>query len=228
MRRRSRRDCNVVLHPGFTSLLPDGIRHAMIVPTLIKQSDLQERPPDRRPGDPLRVMYAGRLTLEKGVGRIMLLWQRCRDAGLHVEFAIAGDGPMRAEVQGAAMDGTGLVYLGNLGSRALQEAIRSAHVMALLSDSEGMPKILWEGWSAGVPMLATPVGGLKDVVQDGEDGALVEADDVCGQLEFVRLMEGDDALRRAMGANAIKSVGCRTRDRQLELLAERLRSWTAA
>ncbi len=227
MRRRSRRDFNVVLHPGYPSLLPNGIRHAMIVPTLIKQSDLQDGPPERRPGDPLRVIYAGRLTQEKGVGRIMLLWEQCRANGLNVEFAIAGDGPMLSTVQQAAIEGTGLRYLGNLGSHALQAAMRSAHVMALLSDSEGMPKILWEAWSAGLPILATPVGGLKYVVRANENGALFVADDINGQLEFVRMLESDDTLRQALGATAIESVDCRTRDRQLKLLAERLRSLTA-
>lgn len=226
MRRRSRRDFNIVLHSGYRSILPNGIRHTMIVPTLINQSDLQIDPPERDLGEPLRVMYAGRLTREKGVDRILLLWKKCRAEGMNVEFVVAGDGPLLSKVKQAVIHDSGLLYLGNLDSHALQIAMRSAHVMALLSDSEGMPKVVWEAWSAGLPILSTSVGGLKYVVRSDENGKLVDADDINGQFEFVRMLESDDSLRRDLGKCAIESVGSRTRDFQLELLANQLRSLT--
>ena len=73
------------------------------------------------------------------------------------------------------------------------------YALCLSSDSEGMPNAVLEAMAAGLPVVATRVGGISHLVQDGVNGLLVEPGDVEGLSAALRRLLDDPALARAMG-----------------------------
>ena len=79
----------------------------------------------------------------------------------------------------------------------------AADIVVNSSDSEGTPLVLIEAGAAGRPVVATRVGGVADVVLDGETGWVVERDDEAAFAERIGRLVADPALRERMGAAAM-------------------------
>lgn len=116
------------------------------------------------------------------------------------EALIVGDGPDRPEVE------TELVRLGLakavrlLGERTdVPELLASSDVFVLSSASEGLPLSVEEAMAAGLPVVASAVGGVPELVVDGETGYLVPPGEGERLAEALGLLLGDPALRRRMG-----------------------------
>jgi glycosyltransferase involved in cell wall biosynthesis len=93
--------------------------------------------------------------------------------------------------------------LGPSGKRALFE---TAGVLALPSYQEGMPIGLLEAMAAGVPVVATPVGGIPEVIADGVSGFLAAPGDKAALARLLRKLLLDRALGARIGAAARESV----------------------
>ena len=123
------------------------------------------------------------------------------------QFLICGDGDLAGEVSSAAGDLAGSIRL--LGWRADVETVYAAADLVLLtSDNEGMPVSLIEAGLAGLPAVATRVGSVAEVIEDGRTGLLGPCDVSQLARRVVRLIR-DDALRHRLGASA----ATRTRQR---------------
>jgi colanic acid/amylovoran biosynthesis glycosyltransferase len=138
------------------------------------------------PDDPPHVLFAGRLSAEKG-----LLEFVAATAGL--PRRIVGDGPLRARVP----DATGFVPRSEL-----QEVYRRAAVVCAPSRREGYGVVPREAMAWGRPVVAAAVGGLMDAVQDGVTGLLVPPGDVRALRAAIERLLGDADLRNRLGANA--------------------------
>jgi glycosyltransferase involved in cell wall biosynthesis len=148
------------------------------------------------------------LTPEKDpVGHVRVIHEvlRRRPASL---FVVAGDGPLRPGVE-RAVAGLGLdgrVRL--LGSRPeVPELLAAADLVLLASRSEGTPSCLIEAGMAGLPSVAYDVGGVGEVVVDGETGLLSAPGDSLSLARNVGRLLEDPALRRAMGRAARARCG---------------------
>ncbi len=144
--------------------------------------------PDRvtAPDEPPHVLYAGRLSAEKGV---LELVQAARDLPL----VVAGDGPLRDRVPGA---------LGFVPHDRLLGLYERAAVVVCPSRREGFGVACAEAMAAGRPVVASAVGGLRDLVVDGETGLLVPpGDPVALRAALARLL-GDAGLRERLGRAA--------------------------
>jgi glycosyltransferase involved in cell wall biosynthesis len=135
-----------------------------------------------QPDEPPHVLYAGRLSEEKGVLEFLAATE-----GL--PRVIVGDGPLRARVPEAV----GFVSPGQLGAY-----YERAAVVCVPSRREGYGFTAREAMAYGRPVVATRVGGLVDAVVDGETGLLVER----GELRdaIVELLENDELRVRLGGA----------------------------
>jgi glycosyltransferase involved in cell wall biosynthesis len=120
----------------------------------------------------------------------------------HVEFVLVGDGPLRRELEAFAAQ----LGLGNrvrfLGDQPRMSAVlASLHVTMLPSSSESLSNAILESMAAGVPVVATNVGGNPELIQDGETGFLVSlADDAF--VEALKRLLADPELRRTYGQRA--------------------------
>lgn len=137
------------------------------------------------------VFYAGRLSNEKGVQTLLDAAARAPQ----VPVRIAGEGPLVELVRRAESDR--LTYLGQLDQAAVAKLRREA--LATIAPSEcyeGQPLGVLESMAAGTPVIASRLGGLAEIVADGETGTLVSAGDADA---FARAMEAlwDDRPRAA-------------------------------
>ena len=146
------------------------------------------------------VAYVGRLTQVKRPDRLAAVARGVIDAVPAARFVICGAGDLAAEFASATTDLGGSIK--QLGWRPDVETVyAAADLIVLTSDNEGMPVSLIEAALAGVPAVATNVGSVAEVVQDGSTGLLVRC--VVDELahNVIRLLR-DDALRQRLGAAA--------------------------
>jgi glycosyltransferase involved in cell wall biosynthesis len=147
------------------------------------------------PASPPEVLYVGRLSEEKGVLELVAATDGMR-------LVVAGDGPLRERVPGA---------LGFVPHHELSPLYARAAVVACPSHREGFGVACAEAMAHGRPVVASSVGGLLDLVVDGETGLLVPPGDVERLRAALGHLVEDADLRRRFGAAA--------RERAAELLS---------
>ena len=155
-------------------------------------------PVKRQAGGP--VVFAGRLAPEKGVDTLIDAAGRAR-----VPVEIAGEGPEREGLAAIAAErAPGLVrFHGRLSKQAVAELVRSASVVAVPSRwFENQPMTVLEAFAAGVPVVASDLGGLSELVEPGVDGDLVPPDDVAALAAALDRLVRHPEVALAMGANA--------------------------
>jgi glycosyltransferase involved in cell wall biosynthesis len=133
---------------------------------------------------PPEVLYAGRLSPEKGVLELVA-------AADGMKLVVAGDGPLRPRVPGA---------LGFVPHGELQGLYARAAVVACPSRREGFGVACLEAMSYGRPVVATDVGGLRDLVVDGVTGLVVPARRPEALRAALERLLGDEELRHRLGA----------------------------
>ena len=133
--------------------------------------------------DPPEILYAGRLSPEKGVLELVA-------AAAGMPLVVAGDGPLRDEVPGA---------LGFVPHDELERLYGRAAVVACPSRREGFGVVCAEAMAHGRPVVAGDVGGLRDLVVDEETGLLVPPGDVGALRDALQRLLADPGLRRRLG-----------------------------
>lgn len=158
--------------------------------------------------DTLVATFVGRLVPIKRVDLLIDALKLARARGADIRLAVVGDGELRAALEAqAASLGDAVAFLGFRDDIA--QIAAATDLAVLSSDNEGTPVALIEAAAAGVPALATEVGGVADIVLDGQTGLLVAPGDVEGLAAALVQAAGDrDGLRR-MGAAAREHVASR-------------------
>lgn len=141
-------------------------------------------------GEPL----VGTVGLLKPQKRHDVLIEAARAAG--VALAIAGDGPLREELERRA--GARVTLLGHRDD--VPEVLADLDVFALSSDYEGMCLAVAEALAVGTPVVATPVGGVPQTVVDGETGLLVPTRDPAALAAAIKRLLDDPALADRLAA----------------------------
>jgi glycosyltransferase involved in cell wall biosynthesis len=160
------------------------------------------------PDPPRRVVgAAGRLSPEKGFGVLIAAARRALRERPEVGFVLFGDGTLR-EALARQADAAGLAGRFVLaGFRAdLDQYIPWLDVMALPSYTEGLPNVVLEACAAGVPVVATAVGGVPEVIEDGENGYLVPPGDAKALAGRLLAVLGAEDGGRGMGERGRRRV----------------------
>lgn len=143
------------------------------------------------PADAEVVTYVGRLVPEKGLRELLVAAGQLRASRPRLQLVLVGEGPMHAEL--AALAAAGDLPVRFAGTRPPAEVARwmcASDLVTLPSYSEGHPNVLVEALACGRPVVATPVGGIPEVV-DAASGVLVPARDPAALAEGL-----DQALER--------------------------------
>jgi glycosyltransferase involved in cell wall biosynthesis/predicted metal-dependent phosphoesterase TrpH len=165
----------------------------------------------------VNVLYAGRLTREKGVDLLAdaFLGARGRDPRLHL--VVAGGGP--EEEQLTARLGEHATVLGWLEGDALAVAYASADVFLFCSQTDTFGQVILEAQASGLPVVAVRAGGPAELIADGRTGILCPAEaEALGAA--VAGLAGSRAARERLARGGLAAVAGRTWDASLERLGE--------
>jgi glycosyltransferase involved in cell wall biosynthesis len=158
--------------------------------------------PDPTPGkgDGGYAAFVGRLEAEKGVETLIAAWRRHMKG---VRLKIVGHGPLAGDVQRAVAECEDIEWLGRLPQKEVHEAIGRASFLVIPSQwYEGFPKTLLEAYAKGTPALASKIGSLAELVEDGKTGLHFEPGNPDDLAAKARLMLSDPLGLACMRQNA--------------------------
>jgi glycosyltransferase involved in cell wall biosynthesis len=192
-------------------------------------------PPPLAPRDELRrrygfdgptLVFAGRFVVQKSLE--VAVEAVGTTAG--IALVLAGDGPERARIEAAARE-RGLAgrtrFLGAQPRQTVFELLGAADAALLSSSTENFPFAIVEALSVGTPAIATAVGGVAEVVEDGRNGLLAPPDDPGALAAAIERFFADEALRKRLRSAAAASVADYLPMRTYGKLEEILRSAAA-
>ena len=151
---------------------------------------------------PLRILCVGRLIERKGQHYLIDAVKRLKDEGIEVRLDLVGTGDARAanEAQVARLGLTDEVrFLGYVPRENIAEQYAAAHVFVLPSYNEGMSVALLEAMASGLPVVVTPTGGTRELVDSQVNGFIFDWADVDRLTAHLRRLAKDRSLVRSMG-----------------------------
>lgn len=157
--------------------------------------------PERRVKDAGYVLYLGRLSQEKGVDVLLNAWGMLKD----IPLKIAGTGPMGSSLKKIVVDNalSHVEFLGLLEPAQCQDLLREAKVVVIPSVCyENFPRVVVEAFACGIPVIASRLGSLQELVEDGETGLLFEPGNAPALAHAVRLCFENRMKVSYMGDNA--------------------------
>lgn len=158
---------------------------------------------------PLNILFAGRLVSVKRPEVFLRLAAELlvQLASPHLNFKIVGDGPLRPQLEKLAIDlglmNKGVTFLGERSD--MDQIYRAADILVLTSEHEGTPNVVLEAMAHGIPVVATRVGGVPEILTDGR-GFVVGPDDFDGLFKCTARLIRNGELRRRMGENGREFV----------------------
>lgn len=174
-------------------------------------------PPTRSTGNDRRertggILTVARLTRWKGVQGVLEAVGSIDSATL----TVAGDGPLRAELEDLSRE-LGLAervrFLGSVSASRVEQLLNEARVFVLNSTYEGMPHVVLEAWQAGTPVVAAARGGTPELVQHERTGLLVPPDSPGELRDALGRVLNDDALRDRLVAGGAAALRDHSPDR---------------
>ncbi|HEX6900840.1 MAG TPA: glycosyltransferase family 4 protein [Thermoanaerobaculia bacterium] len=158
-------------------------------------------------GAPGYLLFVGRLRIRKGVEVLLEALRELRRRNPAAIVRIAGDGEHRGRLERKAGEvglGPAVAFLGSRDAAGVRTLLRGAAALVVPSTYEGMPLVILEAMEAGVPVVASRVSGIPEVVVDGETGWLVPPEDpeaLAKALEEA-LADPEEARRRGAAGRA--------------------------
>jgi glycosyltransferase involved in cell wall biosynthesis len=159
--------------------------------------------PPRTPSGTFEIASVGRLAPMKGFGILLEALAALRRDGVDARLTLAGDGPQRSALEAAARRlgiADSVTFAGALGADEVSALLRRADVFCLPSFAEGVPVVLMEAMASRLPVVATAVMGVPELVRSGESGLLVPPGRAEPLAAALGELAADPELRERMGA----------------------------
>ncbi len=147
----------------------------------------------------------GRLIRIKGADLLIEVASVVKQIDKRIKFLIVGSGLLEQDMRSQIVtrDLSDTVFM--LGRRTdVPELFAAIDIYLIPSRGEGAPVTLFEAMAAGKPVIATRVGGIPDIIEDGENGILVPPEDSNAMANAILRLANDDDLRDKLGKNARK------------------------
>lgn len=162
--------------------------------------------------DPVRLLSVGRFQPKKGVDLVLRSLARLH---AHAVLTLVGYGPLEGELRALArelgVEGR-VTWRGPLDQPAVRALYRESDLFVLApriaadGDRDGLPNVVVEALSQALPVVATRVSGLPEIVEDGVNGRLVPPEDPAALAAALAELVGDPEARRRYGAAALRRV----------------------
>lgn len=174
------------------TVIPNGVDTAFFAPP----------PPELRPVRQV-ILCVARFVEDKDHQTLLAAFERAAPDIPEAELWLVGEGPLQIRVEMALrrMAGGGRVRI-YPGGADLRPFYQQASVLALSSVREGLPNVILEGMASGLPVAATAVGGIPEVVRQGVTGLLTPAGDAAALARSLTALLTDEDARQAMGRAA--------------------------
>ena len=171
----------------------------------------------------LRVLSVGRIDPEKNPLLLLDVIEMLHHRNPRWRLAIVGDGPLAGELADQVRE-RGLSEVVELVGEVpngpeLWQQFRSSQVFLHVSLTEGLPQVLFEAEAAGLPIVATDVGGVASALGEGERGLLIPPRDAEAASNALERLEADEELRRRLITAGLTHVSEETLDAQLKRVA---------
>jgi glycosyltransferase involved in cell wall biosynthesis len=187
--------------------------------SLVAEADILEPGAAGRPwGDPRRLLTVGRLDPEKNPLLLADILAGLRRRDPRWRLTVVGDGPLAGALGARAAD-VGVADVLELRGYVPQgdelRAIYRAHDAFLhVSRTEGLPQVLFEAQAAGLPVVATAVGGVRAALGPTSSGLLIPPDDTAAAVDALTAMADDPGLRHRLAERGLALARSNTREAQ--------------
>ena len=154
------------------------------------------------------LLFLGLIGERKGIFDLLKVVRRLKENHHPIKLVIGGNGEIdRLKKEIESLDiGQTVSFLGWVEVEQKVRLFQSSDIYILPSYGEGMPMSILEAMSYGLPVVSTTVGGIPNLVRNGEDGFLVQPGDIDQLTEKVETLIIDRELRMQMGANARQQI----------------------
>lgn len=164
-----------------------------------RQSILQDPTGYPEPG---YLLFVGRLRIRKGLEVLLHAMERTGKTLPELRLVVAGDGEHRQRLEGTISRlglGKRVELLGRCDFNKVQTLMTRARALVVPSTYEGMPLVILEAMALGLPVVASSVSGIPEVVRDGETGWLVPAEDISALARVLSEIHDQPAELRRRG-----------------------------
>jgi glycosyltransferase involved in cell wall biosynthesis len=180
-------------------------RDIAIVPNGINMADLSDEPRRRNEEDHgKRVLYVGRLSPVKGVQYLIRAMKQVHDTIPDAKLIIIGHGRERKMLETLSKElgiQKHVQFSGEVPHEKVLSFMQQADVFVLPSLSEGFPMVIVEALACGLPVVASRVGGMPEIITNDTNGYLVEAKDAEALAEKILVLLQDEKLRKKISDN---------------------------
>ena len=178
--------------PEKVHVIPYGVRLDKFAPT--------ERPP----ADSFEVLFAGQISLRKGIPYLLEAFSRLR----HPRKRLTIVGGVQDDVRGllARLPTENVAFTGSIPQTELATRMSRSHVLALASVEEGLALVQGQAMACGCPVVATTATGAEDLFTDGVEGFIVPDRDTAAFAGRLQQLADDSALQQRMSAAALERV----------------------
>ena len=197
-------------------VLPNGVQ----VPEIV---------PNRKGRAFSTILFLGRMGARKGVPELIQAARRVLALNPGTRFVLAGDGDvenLRNEIAADAVLAPGVEVLGWVSSTKVPTLLQNADVLVLPSHAEGMPMAILEAMAWALPVVATPVGGIPELVREGVSGRIVPVSNPGLLADAITRLVNSEDLRLSLGLTARKRIrdeySAEAMVRKLRLIYEQL------
>jgi glycosyltransferase involved in cell wall biosynthesis len=155
------------------------------------------------------VLYTGVLRARKGLFDLIKCAIIVKKTIPDIKFVICGTGPLlqklKEQVRRVGLEEQ-VIFLGRVDRKKLIQIYQNATIYVLPSIYEGLPTVLLEAMACGLPIVATNIGGNRDIISSNVNGLLVPPSSPKEMAQMITLLWADESLRKRLGGSATETI----------------------
>jgi len=150
------------------------------------KNDILEK--NRKQNYPIRLLFLSRIIKQKGIYIAIDTLNLLTEGGYNVELLVAGDGKeLKSTMKNVAdRNLVNIIFIGNVTGKEKHNLLKRSHIIIFPSFTEGLPMTILEGMAYGLPIIAKSVGGIPDIIKDGENGYLTDS---VNPIDYAKIIE---------------------------------------